>query len=68
MSAEKCLSKEARKVWGEEQDVHDTGSEFQSAMHEGKKDRNLLLVLHTDSLAEGILSECLRCSLRNMRR
>ena len=47
MSAEKCLSKEARKVWGEEQDVHDTGREFQSAMHEGKKDRSLLLVLHT---------------------
>ena len=27
--------------------MHDTGSEFQSAMHEGKKDRSLLLVLHT---------------------
>ena len=44
MSAEKCLSKEARKVRGEEQDVHDTDSEFQSAMHEGKKDRSLLPV------------------------
>ena len=47
MSSEICLSKEARKVWGEEQDVHDTGSVFQSAMHEGKKDRSLLSVLHT---------------------
>ena len=47
MSAEKCLSKEARKMWGEEQDVHDTGSAFHSAMHIGKKDRSFLLVLHT---------------------
>ena len=32
------LTKAARKVQGEEQDVHDTGSEFQSTMDNGKKD------------------------------
>ena len=41
--------KEARKVWDEEYDVHDTGNEFQSAMHNGKKAGSLLLVLHTAS-------------------
>ena len=47
MSEEKCFSKEARKVRDEEQDVHETGKVFQSAMHAGKKDRSLVLVLHT---------------------
>ena len=47
MSEEKCLSEEAVEVSGEEQGVHVTGSEFQSAMHEGKKDRSLPPVLHT---------------------
>ena len=31
----------------EEQEVHVKGNVFQSAMHDGKKDRSLMLVLHT---------------------
>ena len=58
MSAEKCLSKEARKCEAKNKMCINTGSELQSATHEGKKDRSLLLL-------EGyILSECL-CHARS---